>query len=296
MHKYEQQGKLEMLQFDGLGELPHARYQDFVYLVEDSSMCASVLTSLEEFPAGPSGLMRVSNFSTIERTELMAGRVNELTSGFYTLCYATRESGGDAAVDFSPLSTLLSLTTLVVHPKLAAPRQVFRGQELVIRWTAASGEVSKSTDWIGLFGYGECPQLDLSESPGIGQSSASDKHLLQNKCFKLSVPLVPGLNEGEVRFKTGTLSGLVEARFFAGNSLDGQGHVCRRLHGSDNGLSKYCALEAVADVGPIFVGGELADGAFDYIDERDKLPGVEMACNKGRCVTGEVADTIKRNH
>lgn len=293
--EYGQQGQLGLLTFNGLGEATaDARYQDLVFIVPSDVGCDTVLTTVESFPDGPSGPLMVSKNSTLDRDELMAGRVNELEEGFYTLCYATSESGGNSNHDFSALSTPLHLTTLVTYPTVAAPRQVAVGDVLVVRWTAASGTVSSTDDWIGVFEYGACPQPDLSQQPLIGQSIGNGMHLTQNKCYKLSKQLVAGLSSGEVRFETATLSGEVEARFFAGSSRDSQGNVCRRLHGTQDESFKYCALESVASSGKIFVGGELADGNFDYLDSRDKFPGMEMACNKGRCVTGEVPDTVQK--
>ena len=102
-----------------------------------------------------------------------------------------------------------------------------------------------------------------------------------------------GLENGEVRFATELLSGKLEARYFAGDSVDGQGEVCQRLDASEGGSSVYCALEAVAESGPVLVAGDVADGIFEYEDDRDKWGGLEMACTKGRCVTGEVPDMME---
>jgi len=265
-----------------------------VYLHQDASKCSSILSSYEVLSShGPSSRMRVSAVGKIERETVMAGRVNELREGTYAVCYATYQSRGDSPSDFTALSTQLLLQRVVMHPTLVVPLQVAMGQELVVRWEAPSGSVSKQLDWIGLFEFGACRQNDdLTAGNWVSTSGDADAPQTQNRCYKKWAAVVPRLESGEVRFSTALLSGKLEARYFAGDSIDGQGQVCQRLDGSEGGLSVYCALEAVAESRAVLVGMGIADGVFEYEDDRDKIAGLQMACSMGTCVTGEVPERV----
>jgi len=112
----------------------------------------------------------------------MDGRVNELRQGTYAVCYATNQSRGDSPSDYTALSTQLMLQRAMVHPTVTVPMQVAMGQELVVRWNAPSGSVSKKLDWIGLFQVGDCRQNnDLTTADWTSTSEAADAPLTQNR-------------------------------------------------------------------------------------------------------------------
>merc|ERR1711934_404397 len=93
------------------------------------------------------------------------GKVNDLPEGFYTICYATAESGGDDDADFFKLSKSIEiLPKSAIGPSLQIPRTIFLGHNINIRWSAANSyhsAPSESHSWDCL-GPGSAPMTPVS--------------------------------------------------------------------------------------------------------------------------------------
>jgi hypothetical protein len=149
------------------------------------------------------------------------GKVNELPEGFYTICYATAESGADNNADFVKLSKSIEILPLsATGPALQIPRTVLLGHNINVKWQSTSGlhpYASEPHSWLGLFRSGDC-----ENDSGDGQ----------NQCFLASQTLDTAVQPGEgtVTF-TATdyhlTAGTYEVRYFEGTSRDGHGAICR---------------------------------------------------------------------
>merc|ERR1711959_328445 len=194
------------------------------------------------------------------------GKVNELPEGYYTICYATAESGADDNADFKKLSV-----SIEILPKTAAgrslqiPRTVLLGQNIDVKWAASRGYKlnvpSESHSWIGLFKVGDCPN-------GSGE--------FQNKCYLAAQTVDDGISEeGTITFSSGDYNlaaGTYEVRYFDGTSRDNHGVICRGLENVPRDTYIHCVLDSVATSSPIIV--------YANINQMDDLslgvPGLEM--------------------
>merc|ERR1711934_322391 len=152
---------------------------------------------------------------------------------------------------------------------------------------------SQTKDFIGLYKKGECNQTDYAvdvtnEFEGIEVAKE------QNKCSIATIDLPKGQLDGEIRFPSQVIkeAGEYELRYFAGNSLDGQGYVCRYLPSAVNtdGHFKFCALEAIAHSDTIKVSASVDDSSHQHISEdasalaeSQKIPGLETYCFGDEC-------------
>jgi hypothetical protein len=195
---------------------------------------------------------------------IAAGKVNELPEGFYTICYATAESGGDDNADFVKLSSSIQiLPKTAVGPSLQIPRTVLLGHNINVRWSATAGlhtKPSESHSWIGLFNAGECP---------------NDSGEFQNKCYLAAQTVDDGISgEGVVTFQPTDYklsTGTYEVRYFDGISRDSHGVVCRGMPRVARDTYINCVLESVVSSSPIVVYSGM-----NKMDDQTDIPGLEF--------------------
>merc|ERR1711871_455050 len=258
-----------------------------------------------EMPNGPSGIITLGPNAQVSRDDIMRARLNEMNSGEYKICYATKESLGDANIDFRSLGSVLRVFISSREPRLHVAPAVTMGQDIVVGWEANNkldGRVSHSADWIGLYKKGECQQLDLYDDK---PKSSVDRHLLvktsetklsltQNQCFIASESLKEGHVRGEVRFtpeQYGNKVGDYEVRYFVGDSVSGNGYFCRGLQETGDATYRQCTLEAKVSSSTVSVRAAFADGSYQHMSAQDavpqaseqKLPGLETFCVGPEC-------------
>jgi hypothetical protein len=192
------------------------------------------------------------------------GKVNELPEGFYTICYATAESGADDSADFVKLSKSIEILPLSsTGPALAIPRTVLLGHNINVKWSSTSGlheYPNEPHSWLGLFRSGEC-----ENDSGDGQ----------NQCYLASHTLDTAVQTGEgtVTFTPTDYqltAGTYEVRYFEGTSRDGQGAICRGLERTNRDSYVHCVLESVFTSSPIVVYTGI-----NKMDDLKALPGLE---------------------
>lgn len=194
-------------------------------------------------------------------------KVNELPEGFYTICYATAESGADDNADFVKLTKSLEIVPkTVTGPLLQTPRTVLLGHNINVIWGASSGlhvMQSETFSWIGLFKTGECPN-------GSGE--------FQNKCYLASQTVDAGIaGTGTVTFAASDYkleAGSYEVRYFDGTSRDKQGVVCRGMPNVEKSTYTYCVLESVLTSSPIVVYT-----GRNNLEDATATPGLEFVFN-----------------
>lgn len=194
------------------------------------------------------------------------GKVNELEQGYYTICYATAESGADDNADFVKLSKSIEiLPRSATGPSMTVPATVLLGHNINVQWASTSGYQqvpSEPHSWVGLFRAGEC---------------ANDSGDDQNQCFLASQTLdlanQPG--EGTITFSASDYkltAGTYEIRYFEGTSRDGHGQICRGLENVGRDSYIHCLLESVYTSEEITVFADV-----NSLDDLSAIPGLEMA-------------------
>jgi len=193
-------------------------------------------------------------------------KVNELAEGWYTICYATAESGANEAEDFVKLSKSIEiLPKSAVGPSISIPRTVLLGNNINVQWAAQSGYQNKPSEaysWIGLYRAGECPN-------GQGE--------FQNQCYLAWKAVDDGTDgEGSVSFTQADYKGIAgeyEVRYFDGTSRDNHGVICRGMPGVPRETYINCVLESSATSSSIVV--------YAGIENMDtgSLPGLEIVFN-----------------
>jgi len=202
---------------------------------------------------------------------LADGKVNELLEGYYTICYATAESGADDNVDFVKLSKSIEiLPPSATGPYLEIPRTVLLGHNIVVRWKSTNGlqdVPAEKHSWLGLYRSGEC-----ENDSGVGQ----------NQCYLAAVSLdeVGVHTEGTVTFASTDYlltAGTYEVRYFEGTSRDGQGAICRGKEGLNRGSTMQCLLTSVFSSSPIVVYTNI-----NKMADLKALPGLEAVFDGSR--------------
>jgi len=227
-------------------------------------------------------VMTLENGALIGLQGVLNARLNELDTGTYSLCLATLESKGDYERDFHTTLGRFVVQGIRVAPTLHLPPTVSFGSELLVHWTAGDGRTTHAQDWIGLYLEGSCPELALHDGVAFPAGTDTTAPVNQNQCHLATEQLPEGVAAGTVRFSAeqyGMKQGRYEARYFQGDSRDGQGVVCRRLQGSEE-YFKYCALETVAVSAPAEVVDSLADGTYEYSQESEKMAGLGIVIDK----------------
>jgi len=194
---------------------------------------------------------------------LATGKVNELSTGVYKICYATMSSGGESQTDYKELTrTLEILPTPATMPSISAPRSLILGQDIVVSWASNIGlqeRDSVTSSWLGLFEKDSCP----------------DTH----ECHVAYQFISSGDESGTVIFSQSDYknSGDYEVRYFKGDTRNGQGVVCRGQPGVPTETYMMCTLETAAISEGITVAGQ-------DIDETEDLalrPGLEAVFGHG---------------
>jgi hypothetical protein len=186
------------------------------------------------------------------------GKINELPSGIYRVCYATKTSEGDAQSDFRVLGKTIEIKpTLAVLPTLTTPDTVALGSDIVVQWSAGNGldgVGAPAGSWLGLYQSNACISTDIQ----------------RHKCYLAMRSLPTNVTSGEVRFSKQEykLGGDYEVRYFMGNTRHGQGMVCRGMTEISETFLQ-CMLETARRSSAIFVDA----------DEPTALagPGIETA-------------------
>jgi hypothetical protein len=136
------------------------------------------------------------------------------------------------AADFLPIrgqSRLEVLDTMVAM-----------GSDIVVRWypDIYSGRVSGPQDWVGIYQKDSC----LEEGPSM------------HRCYLAWQYTSPGKTHGEISFTVAQYKteGEFEARYFFGDSTDGQGYRCLSL-GDIDSTYKQCMLQSRVTSEKIYV-------------------------------------------
>jgi hypothetical protein len=237
--------------------------------------------------AGLSTVITLDSGSKVDRQMIMESRLNELDTGEYMVCYATRQSGTDSPNDFFRLTAKIEVFHNHALPTLQLPNTMSLGHELVVQW---GNRLSHSNDWIGLYSAADCQQPDLTSDPvneeQLQMRRSQGEADAQNQCYLATAKVGGGLEEGQVRFAFSDyrVAGKYEVRYFAGDSRDGNGMVCRALRGANTPI-EICGLEAKAVSNVVDIQPRFADGSQQHIAERvdnmaedAKLPGLESFC------------------
>jgi hypothetical protein len=168
---------------------------------------------------------------------LAQGKVNELATGTYKVCYATGSSGGDANSDFKTLTKEIEILPAPAgKPAITTPRSVILGQDIIVHWASNNNlETYTSTDnsWLGLYEVGAC--------------STEEMHA-RHQCYKAAQFIKVHQSTGTVIFSQSDykISGEYEIRYFRGDSRNGQGEKCDGLTDVPTETYLTCQLVAAA--------------------------------------------------
>jgi hypothetical protein len=155
-------------------------------------------------------------------------------------------------------------------PRLEASRMVTLGNNIVVTWypDIYSDRTSHKYDWVGLYRKGDC-----DTNSGVSQG-------LLHKCYLAWKLTGEGLSSGQVTFNWAQYQvvGEYEARYFYGDSTDGQGYRCVTLTGILD-VTVTCVLRARQTSDTITVGNTLAASSLASV------PGlVEKVCDGSKNV------------
>lgn len=226
--------------------------------------CENLLQSAVALPYGPSGMITLGAGGLITKQSILEARINELNDGSYRMCMATKESLGDNITDFHPVTSSILLYNEEPHVTLSVPHVVGMGRDIHVEWNL-NGRMSHPLDFIALYRKGECKQVDYTENNPYPPGADEATRAAQNQCHLITESLAQDQTEGVVHFDFSTfkVAGEYEARFFRGESRNGQGVVCRGMHGLAYGFEssptmESCALEARATSNVVTVTAEVA--------------------------------------
>jgi len=194
------------------------------------------------------------NYGGIARdVEVAIGKLNEMQPGYYYICYAPVDSGGDSSTDFGPLTALFNiLEPNPGGPKLTANDIVPLGGDILVQWVSHQGYTVRKSQpgaWIALYKHREC--------------STSTTSNLQNlhTCYLAWQFLPEGQQSGQVTFTVADYKapGEFEARFFRGDTLNGAGMACKGLENYRATTETYtqCVFETSATSAVISVPGDI---------------------------------------
>jgi hypothetical protein len=191
------------------------------------------------------GALGNENGGTALVQSLAVGKVNELPTGVYKICYATASSEGEVQGDFVMLSkTIEILDSTATKPSLTVPRTVQLGADIVVSWSAnidLQTRDSQSNSWLGLFKTGDC------------NTDTEDRH----QCYLAWQFINVKHESGTVIFSQDSYkhSGAYEVRYFQGDTRNGQGTVCRGQENVPSATYVHCVLESAAVSNTITVAG-----------------------------------------
>ena len=267
------EGAIFSLPFVGPAGYP-GKEGDMIVLKE-GSCDHMVSTQAMQTAAGPSGIIVLETDGAFTAQAFSAARVNELDSGQYKMCYATRASMGDHDTDWNSLGSVLDIINFQRSPVLSVPSEVNLGNDIFAHWQSNNGLdqlLSQEGDWLGLYREGECPQVvwDAVIEPTGAQA-------MQNKCYISTANLPVGQAAGSVIFPFSDIktAGRYEVRYFRGDSQSGQGYVCRGVEGGSLTDYTVCALEAATHSTVIEV--RPTPGANSLQRDGSTIPGLEYS-------------------
>jgi hypothetical protein len=206
------------------------------------------------------------NGGTALENALAIGKVNELATGTYKICYATMASGGESQEDYKMLVREIEiLPTPATRPSLSTPRSVILGQDVVVHWSSNIGlQNVNSADqaWLGLFEKDACED---------GQAP--------HDCYIAFQNIHANEPSGTVIFSQADykVSGQYEVRYFKGSSRNSQGIVCGGIAGVPHETSVACMLQAATESETIEVLGQDIEGT----EELSYTPGLEAVFGNG---------------
>lgn len=203
------------------------------------------------------------NGGTALELALATGKVNELDTGIYKICYATYSSGGESQADYKELVRELEiLPAPATRPSLSTPRSIVLGQDIVVHWSSNIGlQTVDSVDesWLGLYSKDAC----------------EDTH----NCFIAFQNIHAREATGTVIFSQTDykVSGQYEVRYFKGDTRNGQGVVCGGAAGVAHETYVACNLQAATQSETIEVLGQDVEG----VEELSYTPGLEAVFGNG---------------
>jgi len=201
---------------------------------------------------------------------LAQGKVNELPPGVYKICFATKNSGGEAQNDFKELAKSVEiLPPTATTPELTVPRTVMLGQDVVISWKANIGlqeRVAPAGTWIGIYSAGDC----------------TDGTEWRHTCYKAFQFVEANQESGTVRFSQSDykVAGNFDVRYFEGDSRNAHGSLCKGLTGVPGETYVSCMFEPAITSSQIHIHGpDMRD-----LEDLDSQSGLEVvfAGNRGR--------------
>lgn len=203
------------------------------------------------------------NGGTALEMALATGKVNELDTGIYKICYATYSSGGESQTDYKQLVRELEiLPAPATRPSLSTPRSIVLGQDIVVHWSSNIGLQSVDSvdeSWLGLYSKDACEDT--------------------NNCFIAFQNIHAREATGTVIFSQADykVSGQYEVRYFKGDTRNGQGVVCGGATGVAHETYVECNLQAATESETIEVLGQDVEG----VEELSYTPGLEAVFGNG---------------
>merc|ERR1711988_1787345 len=251
---------------------------DYVVLQKDNCTDAHVVnTSGYHFGLGQSARFTLEEAGNVTVGDekggtatvwpLAMGKVNELSTGIYKICYATASSEGESQDDWKMLNREIEiLPTPATKPSLSVPRTVFMGQDIVVSWASNHGlqdVSSKPNSWVTLYEAGAC---------------AAGTHDLHT-CWKAFQFIAAYNQTGTVIFsqRDYQVAGEYEVRYFDGDSRNGQGEQCNGLQSVNSETYVTCQLSPAATSEIINVQGSYVEN----IEDVGTQPGLEAVFGSG---------------
>jgi len=219
---------------------------------------------VQSFPITSSAKSTLQSGGVAREYAIAQGKFNELPSGVYRVCYATKSSAGDSVHDFRLLQKTIEIRPAsAVAPTIDAADTVALGADIVVSWSSGNGlnaAVVSAGTWIGLYASKSCSSYNNNV----------------HKCYLASHALPVNTTSGEVRFtqKEYNEAGEYDVRYFEGNTRHGQGIVCRGLKQIKETYLQ-CTLEAAAVSRVIFVDPE------EPTPTNPNAPGLEAVFDTG---------------
>lgn len=245
---------------------------DFVVLQKDNCTDAHIVnTSGYQFGLGQSArfaLEEAGNVTvgdekggTAKVWPLATGKVNELSTGMYKICYATASSEGESQNDFKMLSKEIEiLPTASTKPAMSVPRNVYMGQDVVVAWASNIGLSSTSSvpnSWLGLYEMNAC------------SSGYHDLHT----CYLATQTINAYSAQGTVIFSQRDYkkAGWYEIRYFVGDTRNGQGDECNGMLHVNSETYVRCQLTPAAVSEPF----QVVPSYVENVENVGSEPGLE---------------------
>jgi hypothetical protein len=218
--------------------------------------------------------------------EIAVGKLNELDVGYYQICYAPVHTSGDSGTDFEPLSVTFNILPPTPGGATVSGASIVPlGADVFVDWQASVGytpRVSNPGSWVALYKHKECDKSSSVNLENLHRCYLAFKFLPENE------------PSGQVQFTVADykLPGLYEARYFRGDTLNGQGQACQGI--ADYKLQEQfpylqCVFEASAVSGVINVPGDVT-----HVESISGDSG--MAAHVHRIEDASMLDKFRREH